>query len=156
VKQSHCRAEQARRCSRSLRLPDFKTIGTWRWQYLQPYAQAAFTPHKIFLVLIFLTDWVDPRAVMRPERLCHWKIPMTPSGIEPASFQLVAQCLKHVPHRLLLHIIAIYIYETIISSSSSCSWRVWHASCSLILKMKLVPPTLLRLIIYVPNRRRRI
>ena len=31
-----------------------------------------------------------------------------------------------------------------ISSSSSCSWRVRHVSCSLILKMKLVPPSLPR------------
>jgi hypothetical protein len=30
--------------SRRLRLPDFKTIGTWRWQGCHPYAPAAFTP----------------------------------------------------------------------------------------------------------------
>ena len=30
------------------------------------------------------------------------------------------------------------------SSSSSCSWRVRRVSCSLILRMKLVPPSLLR------------
>jgi hypothetical protein len=32
--------------SRRLRLPDFKTIGTWRWQGCQPQAPAAFTPRK--------------------------------------------------------------------------------------------------------------
>jgi hypothetical protein len=32
--------------SRRLRFPDFKTIGTWRWQGCQPYAPAAFTPRK--------------------------------------------------------------------------------------------------------------
>jgi hypothetical protein len=32
--------------SRVLRLPDFKTIGTQRWQGCQPYAPAAFTPKK--------------------------------------------------------------------------------------------------------------
>jgi len=36
------------------------------------------------------------------------------------------------------------------SSSSSCSWRVRCVSCSLILKMKLVPPSLLRSS-YVPS-----
>ena len=32
--------------SRRLRLPDFKTIGTWRSQDSQRYAPAAFTPRK--------------------------------------------------------------------------------------------------------------
>jgi hypothetical protein len=32
--------------SRSLSLPDFKTIGTCRWQGCQPYAPAAFIPRK--------------------------------------------------------------------------------------------------------------
>jgi len=32
--------------SRRLRPPDFKTIGTWRWQGCQLYAPAAFTPRK--------------------------------------------------------------------------------------------------------------
>jgi hypothetical protein len=32
--------------SRRLRLPDFKKIGTCRWQGCQPYAPAAFIPRK--------------------------------------------------------------------------------------------------------------
>jgi len=32
--------------SRRLLLPDFKTIGTWRWYSCQPYAPATFTPKK--------------------------------------------------------------------------------------------------------------
>ena len=32
--------------SRTLRIPDFMTISTWRWWGCQPYALAAFTPRK--------------------------------------------------------------------------------------------------------------
>jgi hypothetical protein len=43
-----------------LRLPDFKTIVTCRWQGCQPYPPAPFTPRKHSLYLFLLETGSTP------------------------------------------------------------------------------------------------
>jgi len=83
--------------SRRLRLPDFMTISTQKWQDCQPWL-ATFTPQEIFLVLISVRDWVNPTDIVRLERLRWWKIPVTSSWTIPATFSF--ECLNQLCHHM--------------------------------------------------------
>jgi hypothetical protein len=43
---------------------------------------------------------ISLRRWVRSEELSHWKIPMTPSGIDPTSFRFSAPCLNQLHHHV--------------------------------------------------------
>jgi len=77
------------------RVPDYVTTAQDGGKVVSPTHRPLFTPQEMLLVLISVIGWVDPRAIVLSEGLCQRKIPVTPSGIEPATFGFVEQRLNH-------------------------------------------------------------
>jgi hypothetical protein len=80
--------------------PTFSRQSAHRWRRVcQPYAPAGhLIPQGRFLVLISVRGCVDPRAIVRLEKLGQLKNPMTSPGIEPTFNQsnIRPECKKNL------------------------------------------------------------
>ena len=98
VKQFHYRPGQA------LRVPEVEAPRFQHNRHMKMVRSALRTgrlyrPGNI-LVLISVRGQGNPRAIVRPEGSCQWKITLKPSGIETATFRLVVQCHSQLSHRV--------------------------------------------------------
>jgi hypothetical protein len=105
--------------SRKLRFPDL-TVAQDDGKVVslthRPHLPSGNTPRTHFC---WGLSW--PRPIVLSEGLCQWKIPMTPSGIEPATFWFVAHYLNHGATAVPLHL---HAYVTIKLQEK------WNTYCS--------------------------
>jgi hypothetical protein len=92
----------------------FQTIGSRMAVRLSASRAGRPVPAGRFREIISVRGWVAPRAIVRLEGLGQLKNPMTSSGIEPATFRLVAQC-NQLRYRVLLPLPVCIKYITDIS-----------------------------------------
>ena len=86
--------------SRRLRLTEFLDNRHIKAVRLSALSTGRLYSQEISLVLISVTGWVDPRAIVQPEGISKRKIPVTPPRTETATFRPVVQYLKQLSHRV--------------------------------------------------------
>ena len=100
--------------SRKLRFPDFVTTAQDGGR-LSALRTGRLYPQEIFLVLISVRGWVDPRAIVWSEGFYVNENPLTPAGIEPVTYRFVAQLLNHSLCLFFCHNVSWLTFDNIIS-----------------------------------------
>ena len=70
-----------------------RVLGGWSFQISRQYMKVV----RLSALRVTLRGWFNRRTIVRSEGLCQWKITVI-SGIEPAIFRLLEQCLNQLRH----------------------------------------------------------
>jgi hypothetical protein len=82
--------------SRRLRLPKYLYPCHKNRKRLSSLRTGRLYPQEISMLLISVSDGFDPRAMVGPDGLLQWKIPLIPSRIASVTFGLLTQFLDQL------------------------------------------------------------
>jgi len=73
----------------------------WGGKVVSPTHLPSLYPRRYSCYTFLFRNWIDSRAIMQTEGLRQQRIPMTPSGIEPATFLASTNCSTVCPPVLM-------------------------------------------------------